>query len=466
MLLLGAAGAPLIWLGVHPVIVHNLLLIASFATAGYAMARLLRHLGAEWSGQIVGALIFGFAPYRVAHLGHLELLWTALIPMSLLAIYRALERPGAVSGFRVGTVLAMQALCSIYYFVFLLIWLVPVMLVAPRHVRTMWSRAHATTVVAAAVILIAMVWPYARVFVHTRLDLARRSPAEVRIYSAVPGDYLNVPPANRVYEASPTESEDERSLFVGWTAIVLATLALVRRPSRAVLPMALAGVVAFDLSLGVNGVSYRLATAALPPLDSFRAPARFAVFVLLTVAALAGLAMTSVSARLNGARRRVAAAALVMAALLVEYWSAPVATAAMPLRPPRVYEWLRDQPHTVTLELPAPTPDRLWHYETTFEYFSIYHWQPLANGYSGHAPRSYLRLLDRLRDFPSERSLRFLQNRRVRVILLNERLMPPGEFDRLLLSCSDKAWFAEVLVFEDPGQQRVAACRLILPERP
>ena len=463
MLMLGAVGAPLIWLGVHPVVVHNLLLIASFVSAGYVTARLLRYLGADSSGQVVGAVIFAFAPYRVAHLGHLELLWTALVPGVLLGVYKTLTTPRVLTGVAVGAALAIQALCSIYYFVFLLIWLVPAILLAPWHVPVVWCRRHVVAALAAAVTAAIVVWPYARVFDGARQDLGPRSTVEVRRYSALPADYLNVPAANALYDAAPSESADERSLFVGTIPMLLVLLSLYGHRNRAVLPMLTLGLIAFDLSLGVNGLSYNIAAALLPPLDSFRAPARFAVFVLLAVAALAGLATTDMMSRLRSPRWRLGAVTFVLAGLMAEYVSSPVATSAMPLQPPEVYRWLAQQPHAVTLELPVPTPDALWKYETTFEYFSIYHWQPLANGYSGHAPRSYVRLLDVVRDFPSERSLRFLQNRKISVILLHERLMPHGAFDRLLVACGNREWFAEAIVFDDPQHRRIAACRLLQP---
>ena len=39
-------------------------------------------------------------------------------------------------------------------------------------------------------------------------------------------------------------------------------------------------------------------------------------------------------------------------------------------------------------------------------YASIFHWQPILNGYSGFYPRSYIELIEMMREFPSERSHR------------------------------------------------------------
>jgi hypothetical protein len=72
MLLLGIAGAPLIWLGVHPAVVHNLLVLAAFITAGAAAARLTRYFTPSQPAQLVAADIYANAPYRIAHIGHHE----------------------------------------------------------------------------------------------------------------------------------------------------------------------------------------------------------------------------------------------------------------------------------------------------------------------------------------------------------------------------------------------------------
>jgi hypothetical protein len=418
--------------------------------------RLLRFLGAGSGGQVIGAVIFGFAPYRVAHIGHLELLWTALLPVALLCLYRVLEKPTAWRGVLLGVTIGLQALSSIYYVVFLCILLVPATLLAPRHLTVPWSLRHARVFLLAIVTAGVIVAPYAVVYNRARESVPPRTEAEVQRYSATPRDYFNVPAANRLYpSAPPPELADERTLFVGVVAMLLAMVAVVRRRSRAVVPFALLGAIAVDLSFGTNGVLYDVLGVLVPALDGFRAPARFAVFVVLSVAVLAGLAMASFAGR----TRRLMTA-LVAATIMIEYWSAPVHTMKMPTEAPDVYRWLAQRPRTVTLEWPAPVPEALWKDETVYQYFSIYHWQPLVNGYSGYVPPEYARMLERVRHFPAEPALQALVRNRVDVVLLHERLLPPGEFDALLLACGDTRYFSEVRVFDDSVLKRSAACIL------
>jgi hypothetical protein len=201
MLVLGVLGAPLIWAGVHPLVVHNLLLLASFLAAAYGAMRLLAYFGADRPSQAIGALIFAFAPYRVAHIGHLELLWTAFMPLALWCLYRVLEEPTWRRGLAFGVVIALQGFSSIYYLVFLVIWLVPATVIARWHIPFVWSRQHLAAGLIAVVTAGALLGPYAAVYADAREGLGARDISELRRYSAVPSDYVNAPKANWLYAA-------------------------------------------------------------------------------------------------------------------------------------------------------------------------------------------------------------------------------------------------------------------------
>jgi hypothetical protein len=459
MLLLGIAGAPLIWLGVHPAVVHNLLVLAAFITAGAAAARLTRYFTPSLPAQLVAAVIFAFAPYRFAHIGHLELLWTAFLPWSLLGVYRVLEQPTVRRGLTLGLAVGLQALCSVYYFLFLIVWLIPATLLAPLHLRIQWSRRHlvagAIAIITAAVLVAPYVGPYSR----ARDALPPRAEAEVHRYSAVLTDYLRASESNRLYPSFASESPDERSLFVGMIAFTLAAVAMIVVRTRVTLTFGVLALVAVELSLGVNGVTYPLLREVLPAFTSFRAPARFGVLALLAIAVLAGLGAAPLLARATSRRRRLVSA-LLIAGLSLEYWSAPVGTRPAETEVPPVYAWLAAQPPSVVLELPLPTPQTLWQFETSHQYQSIYHWQRLVNGYSGYAPHAYLRLLEAMRDFPSEPSMALLRARQVDLVIFHHRYLDPEEIMPLLSACKNPQWFSEILTFPLPSEWGSTACRL------
>lgn len=459
MLLLGVLGAPFIWLGLHPAAVHNILALAAFVTAGVGAARLMRYFTPSLPAQLVAATIFAFAPYRFAHIGHLELLWTAFLPLSLLSVYRVLEQPTVRRGLALGLAVGLQALCSVYYFLFLVIWLVPATALAPLHVRVAWSRRHLVAGSVAVVTTALLIAPYVAPYSQAREELPPRAEAEVRRYSAVPTDYLRVSSGNLIYPSFEAEAPDERSLFVGTIGLALATIAVVLVRSRVTATFGVLALVALDLSLGVNGITYNLLREALPALGGFRAPARFGVLVLLSVAVLAGLGLARLLSRATpGRMQRVSV--LLICGLCLEYWSSPVFTRPAETKAPPVYAWLAAQPPSVVMEIPLPTPQTLWLYETSHQYSSIYHWQTLLNGYSGYAPRSYVRMLDVMRDFPSERSVGYLRERGVDLVIFHRRYLKHDEVTRLYAGCKNPQWFIEVVSFPLPSEWDSVVCRV------
>jgi hypothetical protein len=81
---------PLQWLGVTPVAVHNLLVIASFALSACAAYVLCRRLFHDRGAAFVGGLIYGFAVYRVAQIVHLNILLTHWVPLILVGLHEYL----------------------------------------------------------------------------------------------------------------------------------------------------------------------------------------------------------------------------------------------------------------------------------------------------------------------------------------------------------------------------------------
>jgi hypothetical protein len=224
------------------------------------------------------------------------------------------------------------------------------------------------------------------------------------------------------------EGTDERSLYPGSIALILAVIALVAGPSAAALHTGLL-LVSVDLSLGMHGLLYPWLLDIVPPLASLRAPARFGALAILSLSILGAMGAATVTAWRRAPRRLGGA---LVALMLVEYWAAPVDTRHEPTRPPAVYAWLAGQPRAVIVELPLPVPEALWAHETEYQLMSIYHWQTLANGYSGNAPDSYVRFLHDMRSFPDDDSLRVLHAKQVRWIVIHESLFDRPGFASLM----------------------------------
>ena len=452
MLLVSALGAPAIWSGISAPIVHNLLIGAAFVSSMWFAFLLVRDLTRSAAAAWIAAIIFGFAPYRMAHVGHLELQWVMWMPLSQWLLHRLVAAPTAGRAIALGGTVACQALSSIYYGAFLSLYLVVALLIlllvnAPSRRRVIAMAALAMVPMLVVVLI------YGPPYLHSRRQLGARTETEITEYSATPADFLRVPPSNWLRGSSNSgPAPEERSVFPGTVAVILATAAFV--PPIAPPAWTYLGLtaVSVDAALGTNGLLFPLLHRVAPPVTSLRAPARFGVLVLLSIAVLAGLG----TARIVKARPRSAVWLVTAATLfcLVEYWSGPVGDRPNQQTPTEAHRFLASQPPgTVVLEMPVPTLGGLWRYETMYQIRSIHHWQPLVNGYSGFAPPEYQRTLESLRGFPDAESIERLRELKVRFILLNRVYYTGEEFTALIVRVADSPAFGPPRSFGEGNDQ-------------
>lgn len=422
LLLQGLVGAPLIWLGVSAITVYNLMVLLSFVTAGSAMYGLARSLGARAEGAWIAGLIFAFQPYRFAHYPQLELLWSCWIPLALWALHRVFETRRMSAGALLGLFVALQALSCLYYAVFL----VTALAIVAAFMAAGRSRGDLVQVVRAGLVAVAvaavLIGPYALVYLDGRDATGTRSEADVLRWSPSLVNYLAAPFENWLYDPPDVPGIDpmEGMLFPGLAAVLLAAVGAATWHSRARVAYVVLLVLAFDLSLGLNGWLYRFFFEWVPPYDGLRVPARMFVIVSVAMSVLAAQGLTRLmdAAGARGIRRVAAGAAVV--AVLAESLSVPVSLRRLPTEAPRTYQWLAEQPCGAVAEWPWPTTDMLGVTDVPRHmYFSTWHWQPLVTGYSGHYPQSFLLMLGRTLGFPDDQAVRELQRLEVRYVILH-----------------------------------------------
>jgi hypothetical protein len=124
--------------------------------------------------------------------------------------------------------------------------------------------------------------------------------------------------------------------------------------------------------------------------------------------------------------------ALVPAALLLEYWVAPLELVEYPNEPPPLYAVLARQEPGVVAEFPMPLPDRLPGFEPRYIYMSTFHWMPLLNGYSGYYPPVYIHRLIPLGRFPDANSIRWLEGSGARYVVVHSGGYGTKEFERIV----------------------------------
>ena len=420
---------PLLAAGLTPLAVLNLLTLAGVAGSATAAYVLARRLTGSTGAALISGLVFAFAPYRRDHLQHLELQWALWTPLALWAWHRALDGGRARDGLMCSAFVLLQLLSSIYYGMFLVVAMAvicPLSLVWRR--GRLGGRALGGLIAGAGVVAAAAAayyYPYGL----ARELVDERDPAEAVRYSADVASYLAATPDNFLYGAL-TESlgDNEKRLFPGIAPIALSIVALIPPVSPVALIYCSAMVVAWDASLGPSGRVYPLLRAWLPAFRIVRAPARFAIIVLLGMSVLTAIGLVRIAT--TASRRFVMLAAGAM--LILEYGTTPLSTQGIPRERPRLYTWVSEQPRQVTLELPVPTPTFLPLHDAFYMYAQTWHWQPLANGYSGHYPKAYLNLLDALVGFPDERSSDAMALTGIQRVILHRDLFRPGEYARIV----------------------------------
>ena len=450
MLVENVAAAPLAWLRLPPVLVHNLLLLGAIAVSGLGMFVLARRLTSSATAGIASGIIFAFAPYRFEHLMHLELQWAMWVPLTFWALDRTIQggrlRDGALTGLFAG----LQMLSSIYYGIFLATMLAigaPLLLIPLRGERL---RRAIRALAAGAAVAFVLASVYASPYSVTKSRVGGRSSDEVMRFSARPSSYLVATPDNHLYgRAFQARGRGERRLFPGILAVLLAVAGLLlRKPGETSIVYVLLMALAFEMSLGLRGYSYRALYDYVPLFSGLRAIARLGLFVLFFIAALAAFGMAALESALPRAGRAVAAAA-VWGVLLLEYRVAPIRLVSYPNAAPPLYAWLAAQPAGVVAEFPMPSAGELPYVEPIYTYMSTFHWKPIVNGYSGFLPPSYFVLLDDVGDFPDDRAVGRLLQRGVRYVVVHPAFYQPPGAERVLGEIARRSDFHELGRFHD-----------------
>jgi hypothetical protein len=418
MVVEGLFGAPLFALGFPPVLVHNLLLLGAIVASGTGMFVLARHLTGSPAAGVVAGTIFAFVPFRFEHYMHMEMQWTMWMPWAFWAMHRTIETRIWRYGLLTGLFVSLQMLSSIYYGVFLIV-LMPVvgaLIFLSQRFRDL--PAIVARFVPAAVVIAVLCGAYSIPYLDTRKDVGGRGVPEIMLYSARPSSYLVATPDNIVYgRAFASRGRPERRLFPGALAVFLAIVGLFLRPPEkgpTTIAYLLGMVLAYEISLGLSGYSFRFLVDRFDFFWGFRAIARLGIFVVFFLAVLAAWGYAAIASARGMPRR--ALMFLALAVLVVEYRVRPLTLVPYPNEAPPLHAWLAGQPRGVVAILPMP--DEVPGTDPRAAYLSTFHWQPIVNGYSGYAPQSYLNRLEDVRGFPDEKSIERLRRDGVRYLVV------------------------------------------------
>jgi hypothetical protein len=396
----GLAAAPFIAAGADPLPVSNILFLTAFPLCGLSFFYVAWRLTADLQAGFIAGILGALYPFHTEHYSHLELQYFCFVPLAMLALLRMAAAPGWRTGLAFGAAVAAQWLACMYFGMMLLTFLVPFGVIVLAAWRVPLTRGLVEAAAVAAVVAAAGLLVLGIPYLQSRADRGERDRTAVKFYSATPADYGHPHGRLAAYQWVTRETNrPEREIFPGSTPIALAAIGLWPPLGVAQTATIAAGALAFDWSLGVNGLLYDDLYKYVLPYRGMRVPARFAAIVGCALVLLSGYGARRLLRLFRPPPLRQAAFALLAVVALID------------LRPSaRMYPYLGSiptiyaavTPEMVLAEFPSAE------HEFDYMYFSTRHWARMVNGASGFAPPWY-QDLDKALVFPWPASIEMVR---------------------------------------------------------
>jgi hypothetical protein len=422
-----------------PVSGYNLIILASHVLSGYfAYLWILRLTKSRLAGVVAG-LSFTLAPFRIAHsYGHLQLVSTQFLPLFFWALDNLLQAPRperrrlillALSTFAVG-------FSSQYYLaITLLSGGVYTLLTVPRLKYLLYQGWKILLSVAAGALLSSL--PYFQV----SLSQGIYNPYEaekIRLWSNSILDFIMPPYTHALWGEAMTRLYArvdwvEHSAYLGIVALALAAAALIikdhpnRRKAFTWLGVSLfALIMAMGTDIWIQNSPLRaedpfwLPAAYLgriPGLGLIRVWARFSIILTLFVSLLAGVGVAVLRDRFKWSPLVIL---VIVGLVIVDLLPGNLQSAA--LYPRAIDAWLARQPGGYPAAFLQSGTE---HYKTM--YGSLFHEMQIpAYNHPIHRPPAYQEFREMSADFPSQESIRSLEDHGFRYLVLQHRWFGEG----------------------------------------
>ncbi len=381
----GVLNIPLQVVTANEILAWNVQALASFVASGLAMYAVSYRVNHNRWGSLLSGYVFAFMPFVFTKLvgiqAHLFTVWP--IPLFLLFLLRLQESgrlreavgAGICWAFIAYNALEYGAWTGMLFALFAVYWSITYLRDRDRdRLIALWRGGVVVAIVFFALTL-PMLVPTVRAIYREDDSLSGQD----EYFSA---DLLGFVTPSPLWGpgTSPVLPRPDRSPIGGWentvfmgiTPLLLASVALLRVPKepRRLLfwlgvflifgTLALGPYLYIDDSkdISILGVSFSVPLPyqlydKLPAVGVGRVPARMIVFAFLGIAILAGAGLTSLLSRLRGGHGRLvpAAALVVLALVVVEFWNPPMEVTQ--IREPAVFGQIRDDPGDfVVLDVP------------------------------------------------------------------------------------------------------------------
>lgn len=431
---------------------YNLVYLFAFALAFIGCYALARQLGAAWPGAALAGVAFAIAPWRLAHLNHVNILSTGGIALALFALARgygfsftdgyrsdrrrtgwiiagwALAAWQVTLGFALG-IAFVYALGAITLIAVVGWWLAG----RPPLGR---STLLATVGGMAGFLLVTylMAQPFLRIM--ERYD-TKRTLAEVQLFSPKPISLITAPEQSAIWgDVHASTRADmfwpsETTLLPGFIVLVFAIIGLFvsswRRWIRIALGLGAAVSAILALGTGFFGghVTYLVLWEHAPGFNAIRTPGRLILWTTLCVALLAAGAVTRIGTLLRAAPGRASAVGdgrrvrgsiafvCLLPALLAVGEGVPRFEVYAPPQPTATVRKVMAEDDGPVLFIPVQFADEL-----RYMLWSTGGFPRIANGTASFDPPTHAEMEALAAEFPSSESIRRLRAYGIRTVVV------------------------------------------------
>jgi hypothetical protein len=219
---------PVYWLTGNIILCYNLLFISSFALSGLGTYLLVRDLTGDRRAAFIAGLIYGFLPYRIASVSHLQVMSSQWMPFALFGLNRFVTT-GSKKALAGGTAALVMQNWSCGYYLLYFAPFVPLFVI-----HRMWTLGTLRTVrtwtllIAAAVGTIVLTLPFLFPYREAQQLFAIERPfGEVVQFSANFWSYLTASEKLNLWgRALRFSPRPEGEVFLGFVAPLLALVAV------------------------------------------------------------------------------------------------------------------------------------------------------------------------------------------------------------------------------------------------
>jgi hypothetical protein len=445
---------PVIWITNNPIVAENISVLMTFPLSAIAMFLLSFYLTKNIVASFLSGLFYAFCYPRLSQIGHLPTISNHWLPLYILFLLKFLQ-DGKIKNFILVCLSYLLSIASSIYFGVFLIPITACIICIDilKRIRTHTLYEYKEKIMRMIPILIpfflilgVILFPYIRLKIE--YPEIKRSIDDMTHLRANLIDYISVLPTSfNPFTFLPVNT-NEHVLFPTLTLFILSCIGILtsfKRNRYLISVFVFIAFTAFVLSLG-NEQSFSIGSFStgtlkmpyyymyifFPIFQIVRVPARFGIFVILSLSALSAFGIEYIM-RLNLPNvGRKAILGLIFCLFIIEVWQIRTPFVAIPpdISIPKVYEWVRIQPEPMIL---AEVPIALFYHGNTMEdqlylpytnlkqkdiyasetyriYFSTFHKKRMINGYTGFLPESYNILAEKLENFPSDYSIKTMKD--------------------------------------------------------